>query len=308
MKLIEKIFSVKNENFHKVWTILGLKIKYFQSKRYYLNELNSSSDSISKNLSIVNSDIKNIKKEIKDIHSDILNKQIVLSEKSCEQLSRAVRDKFYGVVNGAMYSPKETFLAEAHAQTIDFIKNNMDLNKIMLKGDRISNLKYSLSLVKNKGLFLEFGVYSGETINIISSTYKDEKVYGFDSFNGLPENWNGWSLEKSFFKRANLPNVNSNVELVVGWFDESLPSFLELHNEDVAFLHVDCDIYSSAKYVLEALKNRIKPGTIIVFDEYFNFPNWQNHEYKAFMEFIQDTNLEYEYVSVGRDQVTIRII
>ena len=39
------------------------------------------------------------------------------------------------------------------------------------------------------GLFLEFGVYKGTSINFISSLIPDKKIYGFDSFGGLPEEW-----------------------------------------------------------------------------------------------------------------------
>jgi hypothetical protein len=79
-----------------------------------------------------------------------------------------------------------------------------------------------------------------------------------------------------------LPSVSKNVLLHVGYFEETLPSFNNKFSDDAAFIHIDSDLYSSAHTVLFSLKERIKKGTIIVSDEYFNYPGWQNHEYLAF--------------------------
>ena len=51
------------------------------------------------------------------------------------------------------------------------------------------NLKYALDNVKIEGDFLEFGVFQGRSINIIAEKFPDQKIYGFDSFKGLPEDW-----------------------------------------------------------------------------------------------------------------------
>ena len=75
-----------------------------------------------------------------------------------------------------------------------------------------------------------------------------------------------------------------NVVLHKGWFDETVPDFAETHKEAIAFMHVDSDIYSSAKTIFTHLGDRIVPGTVIQFDEYFNYPGWKNHEYKGFQE------------------------
>lgn len=144
------------------------------------------------------------------------------------------------------------------------------------------------------GLILEFGVYSGRTINHLASLDAG-RVFGFDSFEGLPEDWRP-DIPKAAFKLDILPKVAHNVELVVGWFENTLPGFLAAHSGPVSFLHVDCDLYSSTKTVFHYLRNRIIPGTVIVFDEYFNYVGWRNHEYKAFVEFITETCLSYRYI------------
>lgn len=157
------------------------------------------------------------------------------------------------------------------------------------------------------GLFLEFGVATGRTLNHWARSWPDKTIYGFDGFQGLPEDWI-WNIRRGHF-RQRLPRVRKNCRLVVGWFNETLHEFLETHSGNVAFLHIDCDLYSSTAYVLEKLKRRIQPGTIIVFDEYFNFPGWQQDEFRAWKEFCQHNGVKYEYIGmVTRHQkVAIRV-
>lgn len=156
-----------------------------------------------------------------------------------------------------------------------------------------------------QGLTLEFGVYSAYTLNHIASQTTD-KVFGFDSFEGLPEDWRP-DIQKGAFRRG-LPEVRSNVELVVGWFDQTLPGFLEEHHEKVSFLHVDCDLYSSTKTIFDACADRIVSGTVIVFDEYFNYVGWRQHEYKAFMEFIEKTGHTFRYIGYVPSHQQVAVI
>jgi hypothetical protein len=161
--------------------------------------------------------------------------------------------------------------------------------------DPIDLLSACIKEVKLDGLYLEFGVFSGRTINHIA-TKTDQTVHGFDSFQGLPEEWNSVPAG-TFSTNGKLPSVANNVQLHVGYFEETLPVFVSDFSDDVAFLHIDSDLYSSARIVLKLLKDQIKAGTIIVFDEYFNYPGWQNHEYKAFKEFISESGFQYEYIA-----------
>jgi hypothetical protein len=159
-----------------------------------------------------------------------------------------------------------------------------------------------------EGMILEFGVFSGHTINHIAS-HAEETVYGFDSFEGLPEDWRP-DFGQGSFQVSELPETRSNVELVVGWFDDTLPQFAASHHGPVSLLHVDCDLYSSTKTIFHFLAKRIVSGTIIVFDEYFNYVGWRNHEYKAFQEFIVASGLSYRYLGVvpGNQQVAVQIL
>jgi len=167
------------------------------------------------------------------------------------------------------------------------------------------------------GLWLEFGVYRGRSITTISQFTKNI-VYGFDSFEGLPEFWDNdnpkgvYSLGGVVPQGAIFGNNDDNpgmydqrptittqpwkenIKLIKGFFEDTLPGFLLENKEKVAFVHIDSDIYSSAKTVLDLLKNRFQNNTILAFDELTDYLDFRNHEIKAFAEFLLDTGYKYE--------------
>ena len=165
-------------------------------------------------------------------------------------------------------------------------------------------------------LWLEFGVYTGNTINYISK-FTNNKVYGFDSFEGLPEKWRDGFNKGTFNLNGTLPRVNSNVELVKGWFNETLENFIKIQNKKVSFIHIDADLYSSTKYILTVLKDYIDKDCIIIFDELVNYPGFDGDtgELKAFYEFITENIVDYEWIGMdgiinnmkGRQNVAVII-
>jgi len=163
--------------------------------------------------------------------------------------------------------------------------------------DRYELFRHSISKVSADGLFFEFGVANGDSINFLASLTPDITVYGFDSFEGIPEAWG--DMPKGYFRLNELPKVRRNVKLVVGLFQETLEPFLEGHTEKAKFIHMDADLYSSTKYVLFTLakNNRLMKGTIIQFDELFNYLGWwDTGEYKAFIKFVREFNVAFEYL------------
>ena len=167
--------------------------------------------------------------------------------------------------------------------------------------DRYSLLRYAVGQVRSDGLYCEFGVYKAESINVVAAAAPDKIVYGFDSFEGLPEIWRPGFRSGSFAAQSRgLPRVRGNVRLVRGWFSESLPGFLQEHPGPIAFMHVDCDLYSSTRTVLDALDSRMRAGAVVVFDEYFNYPGWEDHEYRAFQECVSRSGVGYQYHAYNR--------
>lgn len=150
------------------------------------------------------------------------------------------------------------------------------------------HLKFAMSYVELEGLYMEFGVANGRSIKVIRDIVSADKiVYGFDSELGLPEAWN--DCQVGTFNGSKMPESTENLKFISGWFEDTLPSFPK---RTVAFMHVDSDVYSSAKTIFNNFKDYIVPGTVIVFDEYFNYPTYKDHEVKAFREFLDETTLK----------------
>lgn len=193
-------------------------------------------------------------------------------------------------------------------ETTQYIQEHMP--SVPVFPDDLRLLEYALSLVKgiHKGLVCEFGVGSARTTNHIASVLPDVQIFGFDSFEGLPEDWRP-GFPKGTYATRKIPSVSPNITLIKGWFHETLPGFLAEHSERFSFLHIDCDLYSSTKTILNLCQSHIYPGTVIVFDEYFNYPGWKDGEYKAFQEFIEETSLSYSYIGFcqGEEQVAVTI-
>lgn len=175
---------------------------------------------------------------------------------------------------------------------------------------RLVTFDYALSLAEDvPGMALEFGVYRGGTLTRIAKARIDKGVYGFDSFQGLPEFWLPDHQAGRFGPDdpagvQGAPDV-PGAELVLGWFDETLPSFMETHPGSVAFLHVDCDLYSSTKTVLDHVGPRLAEGSIVVFDEYFNYPGWRGHEFRAWQEYVETSGISFSYLAYTADAISV---
>lgn len=178
--------------------------------------------------------------------------------------------------------------------------------------DRLSIREYAIekSLLNDKEgnkFYLEFGVYKGRSINFFADYVKT--IYGFDSFEGLREDWTGASdhAQKKFNLNKKKPKIKSNVVLVVGLIQDTLEDFLKKHNPKINFIHLDLDTYKSTKYALEKLKPYLIKDSIILFDELYNFAGWRKGEYKALQETFNEN--EYKFKAFCRDnlQVVIQI-
>ncbi|TQV84847.1 class I SAM-dependent methyltransferase [Aliikangiella coralliicola] len=170
-------------------------------------------------------------------------------------------------------------------------------------------LDFAVSQISIEGLHLEFGVRFATSTNHIGKSIPG-KLYGFDSFEGLPEHWNETAGKGDYSTHGVLPPVRENIELIDGWFDQTLPKFVESHSEPVAFINVDCDLYSSTKTIFDLLGKQIVSGTILVFDEYISTSTWREDEHKAFMELVEEHQLKFEYLafSPSSRQAVVRIL
>lgn len=158
--------------------------------------------------------------------------------------------------------------------------------------------RYAIQQANKDGLWFEFGVYEGGTINLIAREIYPERIYGFDSFRGLPEGWD--NKNSGLFDLQGIPpKVDRNVLLVKGNFEDTLPGFLKKHRSKLAFIHIDCDLYSSTKQIFDNLTGIALEGAIILFDEYYGFDGYEKHEYRAFHEFLAVNNLVAEPIAIN---------
>jgi len=179
-------------------------------------------------------------------------------------------------------------------------------------------LKFASDNTSIEGALIELGVCTGKTINFIGALNPTKKIYGFDSFRGLPEPWIRADLimKKGTFGFKNSkyvpPPVLPNIILIKGNFADTLPQFVSerLKETPIALLHIDSDLYSPAKTGLSTLAKNIVPGTIIIFDEFYNYPGFEEHEFKAFMEFLKEHSFAAEFLAynMNHEQVVLRII
>jgi hypothetical protein len=95
--------------------------------------------------------------------------------------------------------------------------------------------------------------------------------------------------------------VNSNVELIKGWFNDTLKGFMKDHDKKISFIHIDADLYSSTKYIWDTLKEHMDKDCILVFDELVNYPGFDGDkgELKAFHEFITENKVDYEWIGMN---------
>ena len=188
----------------------------------------------------------------------------------------------------------------AHLGAVPMFKTRQELFRFSLDNVTVAD-----------GLYAEFGVYKGDSINRLARLRPHQTFHRFDSFEGLPESWTLGARTGAFGLAGRLPAVRNNVVLVKGFFEQTLEGFIAgCGKKAVAFMHVDCDLYSATKTVLGRFAPMLVEGTIIVFDEYFNYPGWQQGEFKAFAEFIDSHDrLGYEYIGYIRNggQVAVRL-
>lgn len=168
---------------------------------------------------------------------------------------------------------------------------------VPLLRDRFDVFGFAVREVDGKQpLYLEFGVYEGETIRWWSEhlDQPDAKLIGFDSFVGLPEGWRP-GFEAGMFATDGAPALDdSRVSFVSGWFDDTLPAF-DLPAHDQLVVNIDCDLYASATTVLSWIEPHLEPGTLLYFDELAD----RDHELRALNELLSRSSLDLVPLALG---------
>jgi hypothetical protein len=165
-------------------------------------------------------------------------------------------------------------------------------------------------------LLLDLGVWIGWSTRLISDAC-DRTVYGFDTFEGLVEDWQiddqtvikrgTFSLTEPFAQRFirdtgvslhhGVPDaLGRKVQFIRGSTYETLAPFLaDRPAAPITLFHMDLDTYESCLHALETCKDHFVEGSILVFDEYLV----TNGEMLAFYEFQKKYGLEWRYRAWG---------
>lgn len=216
-----------------------------------------------------------------------------------------------------------------------------DINVLLDFDVRSSFFKTAIRFIDYElieGDIFEFGVYTGRSLALLSHFHEKSKqsihkidfnrnIVGFDSFDGLPESdnhprWkkNMFGINHSYhptckigdkvtpetiyhlFETYNLPKPN----IEVGDFSYTLDCVIPSKYKKAALVHIDCDLYESTKIVLNKISPIIQEGTLLIFDDWFNFKgNKDKGEQKAFYEYFNNQNkwgyIEYQtYATFGK--------
>ncbi len=228
-------------------------------------------------------------------------------------MAKTIRDLLKGVVLAVLpdsdklrhvaYRPKLDTWRKERAGTYPVFETRTDLY------DFVNN-----ELLKNVAMqYLEFGVFEGASIKYFSEINQqaESTFVGFDSFEGLPEDWNFFSStqkRETFSTGGKLPNISDErVSFRKGLFQQTLPGFLnEFSLQHRLVIHNDSDLYSATLYALLTANEIIKPGTIIIFDEF----SCIMHEFRALEDYCSACMRSYEVVAATKEdeQIAIRML
>lgn len=147
----------------------------------------------------------------------------------------------------------------------------------------------------------EFGVATMQTITRLANARGRAEVWGFDSFRGLPEAWKEGDPAGQF-AQPHIEIPPEGVRLCVGLFADTLPCWKP--RSAVTFVHFDADLYSSTALAIAAVKPHLAPGAIVVFDELWQYPGFENHEMRA----LEESGLRVEWFAAGSDKAAGMVV
>lgn len=187
-------------------------------------------------------------------------------------------------------------------------------NEVSVQNMSRTSVEHALTHINPEfRIILEFGVWKGDSLRLIRELMHPRfHVCGFDSFQGLPEDWENTPCKKGHFStKGEIPTIE-HVTFYEGWFEDTIPKYIidieknsEIKDKTIGLLHIDCDLYSSTKTIFEYLHPYIKRGTIIVFDDWFYHgeeislyvnKKYADGEQKAFYEYVIEHCIEWEYI------------
>jgi len=191
------------------------------------------------------------------------------------------------------------FQVEQREECYQYFKEYFPSAMLFDRDDDIRSFSISAALENHNkdDLYLEFGVATGNTINFFAKYLRpmNAVMHGFDNFTGNTENWIGNKTRvKGAWNRGGIPpKVEPNVKLVVGDIQNTLLKFIEDNNNMINFVHIDVNTYETTKFILEKIKHKLTKRCVILFDDYYNLPNWRHGEHAALLKVFSKNEFKY---------------
>lgn len=179
---------------------------------------------------------------------------------------------------------------------------------------KLMSLYRAVADISLPGAVAQFGVYKGRCARFLSSLLPASRdIFLLDSFEGLPENWIGsWKRGSFYLPEKEIPVFREeNVRLIKGWFKDTVPELVKELGQPLSMLHLDADLYSSTRDVLDGLSDFIVPGTLLLFDEYFMISGdeFSDDEHRALHDWCKEYGREVEYLwRTQWVQVMVRVV
>ena len=168
------------------------------------------------------------------------------------------------------------------------------------------------ALEKQEGVFgqsidyMEFGVAGGHSFRwwLEHNQNGGSRFYGFDTFEGLPENWGPFQKGAMAVALESLNITDPRATFYKGLFQDTLIPFLETYDgRNRRLIHLDADLFSSTIFTLSQLYRFLKPGDILLFDE-FAVPK---HEFLAFKIFTESFYIDYEVIGAANNYLFLAV-
>jgi hypothetical protein len=192
------------------------------------------------------------------------------------------------------------------------------LQKVLMEAPRRYKTRQEIwhdciEALKPGSTLMEFGVWRGNSINYFAQARPENELHGFDSFNGLPKDWIKGRPTGHFKTDKATLRFSPNVCIHDGLFSQTLPKALQTHTDAfrrMAVLHIDCDLGSSTTEVLSLLEPiLLEKRPLMLFDEFYNYPDYGQHEFQAFLDFIKRTRAPFRILgrNINHQQALIQL-
>ena len=176
------------------------------------------------------------------------------------------------------------------------------------------NRRYNLyeAITKQEGLdkqpidYFEFGVAGGHSFKwwLQKNANPESKFFGFDTFEGLPENWGAFQKGSMAYGLETLNITDTRATFYKGLFQDTLIPFLEQYKSgNKKLIHLDADLFSSTIFTLSQLYRFLQPGDVLLFDE-FAVPQ---HEFLAFKIFTESFYVNYDVIGAANNYLFLAV-